>query len=88
MHVDAYREQLQLRNIGRHLGVHPLGWTEVAPFKWRPAGRVPLQNGLVRRINGAPHMMLLSEVEAALQGKRRGSPVFRIERPPGPARRI
>jgi hypothetical protein len=24
-------------------GVHPLGWTDVAPFKWRPAGRVPLQ---------------------------------------------
>jgi hypothetical protein len=25
------------------LGVHPLGWTDVTPFKWRPAGRVPLQ---------------------------------------------
>src|SRR5260370_27018649 len=24
-------------------GVHPLGWTDVTPFKWRPAGRVPLQ---------------------------------------------
>ncbi len=36
--------------VGRNLaieyrwaGVHPLGWTDVTPFKWRPAGRVPLQ---------------------------------------------
>jgi hypothetical protein len=34
------------------------------------------------------HMMLLPKVETALQGKRRGSPVFHIERPPGPAPRI
>jgi hypothetical protein len=25
------------------VGVHPLGWTGVSPFKWQPAGRVPLQ---------------------------------------------
>jgi ABC-2 type transporter len=25
------------------VGVHPLGSTDVTPFKWRPAGRVPLQ---------------------------------------------
>jgi hypothetical protein len=23
--------------------LHPLGWTGLRPFKWRPAGRVPLQ---------------------------------------------
>jgi hypothetical protein len=29
--------------FGRLSEVHPLGWIGLRPFKWRPAGRVPLQ---------------------------------------------
>ena len=44
--VGAHHLSRKLRSLGheaRLIGVHPLGWTGVRPFKWQPAGRVPLQ---------------------------------------------
>jgi hypothetical protein len=41
---NSRRVQLAIM-AARHVipEVHPLGWTGLRPFKWRPAGRVPLQ---------------------------------------------
>jgi len=40
---DKTKAEAIIDRICTHSGVHPLGWTGVSPFKWQPAGRVPLQ---------------------------------------------